>query len=346
MKTVSSMFQTASQQDNERKVAINWRSTPMLKRGLFSFKTQFSQVCGDSVYGRGQGKELQAYKNIIGFMEKSADMDVYQAVPTHQIVKTPPTEQECIEKLRGLKERARVYYKDVDQTDVTDNWAKLAGVRPGQPLDKNVPAQKRVLEKGARGGKRFSGTPMTEDEIVKDTVANCSGMLAEGFVIAFLNSGLRCPECQAVGKIGWCDGISHKSVDAFRDAVCTSCLENGVITLFEIKTRWEKHVVGTNGTYAGSFVALNTLMAMNANVYLVIASRDTGNVRIGKITSARMDTNPNWLYALQEGFTWGGPSSYVECDKGLKICPVRMPPLVDIITDDFCARVVEAAMQE
>ncbi len=78
----------------------------------------------------------------------------------------------------------------------------------------------------------------------------------------------------------------------------------------------------------------------------MIASRDTGDVHIGKITSAKMRTNHNWLYALQEGYTWGGPSSYVTCAKGLMHCPVKMPILVETMTDDYVERVVNAAISQ
>jgi hypothetical protein len=124
-----------------------------------------------------------------------------------------------------------------------------------------------------------------------------------------------------------------------------NCHNNGVITLFEIKTRWEKVVAtGGNGTYAGSFVALNTLMTLKSNIYLVIASRDTGDVRIGKITSAKMRGNPNWLYALQEGLEWGAPSSYVTCAGGFIHCPVKMPPLIETMSDKYVDEVALTAL--
>jgi len=320
---------------------IDWTNTPIMKGGVFQFKKQFDQVCGDTAFGYGRGKAKEGYVNTKSFMEHACGLDVFQGVPPGDILKAPPTEQECILKLRALNDRAYAYYSEIEQTRVTDHWSRDAGVKDGCAFDLNIPRQKRVYN---RQGKRFSGVPLSTEEQVRDMIEDNSGMLSEGHVVAFLNSGLKCPECKVVGQIGWCDGITHKSVDAFRDAVCMNCRKNGVATLFEIKTRWEKHVAKERGTYAGSFVALNTLMAMKANVYLVIASRDTGDVRIGKITSAKMRGNRNWLYALQEGFTWGGPSSYVVCEKGLSLCPVKMPILIEIVTDDFCKRVADAVL--
>jgi hypothetical protein len=76
-------------------------------------------------------------------------------------------------------------------------------------------------------------------------------------------------------------------------------------------------------------------MTLNANIYLVIVSRDTGDVHIGKITSAKMRGNRNWLYALQEGQHWGTLSSYMMCLSGLSKFSLKMIKLVDVMTDSF-----------
>jgi hypothetical protein len=270
---------------------------------------------------------------------------LFKCVEVGTIILSPPTKEEFIKKLHGIGTRAFHYYSNLsyDQTDVTDHWAKSARVRDGAPLDNSIPLQRRVL---ARGGTRFTANVVSTNDTIIDLIKNSRGILSEGNVVSFLNTEFKCPECDTIGQIGWCDGVSHRSVDSFRDAVCMSCHKKDVITLFEIKTRWEKVISkGDNGTYAGSFVALNTLMTLNANIYLVIASRDTGDVRIGKITSAKMRGNPNWLYALQENLNWGAPSSYVTCALGLVKCNAKMSPLIETMTDGFINEITVEALK-
>lgn len=323
---------------------IPWNSTPNFRNGLYAMRQNIEHIAGDNVFGKGKSRATAGVKAVASYLERSAQMDVFKCVEGGTIITTPPTKEEFITKLQELGTRALDYYSNLpyEQTDVTDHWAEAARIRNGAPLDPRIPLQKIVLN---RSGTRFSAKIVTAKYTVIDIIKGSRGMLAEGPTVAFLNSGLKCPECKVVGQIGWCDGVSHRSVDAFRDAVCMSCRKNGVITLFEIKTRWEKVAVKSgNGTYAGSFVALNTLMTLNANVYLVIVSRDTGDVRIGKITSAKMIGNHNWLYALQEGLEWGAPSSYVTCAAGFMHCPVKMPPLIETMPDSLIEEIATAAL--
>ncbi len=338
--------QQVQQAQAPRKLVLSWKDTTNFRGNPYSMVANLLHICGENVYGKHRGCEFKARKSVTSFLERSAKMDVFKCVEGGDVIKAPPTRDDMINKLVGLGNRAIEYYSNLpyQQTDVTDHWAKDARVRLGAPMNKSIQTQSRVLN---RSGKRFSAKDMTVKETVIDMIKTCGGMLAEGHVVAFLNSGLQCPECSAVGNIGWCDGITHRSVDAFRDAVCMNCLKNNNITLFEIKTRWENAVLsGGNGTYAGSFVALNTLMSINANVYLVLVSRDTGDVRIGKITSAKMRGNHNWLYALQEGFTWGGPSSYVTCAKGLMRCPVKMTPIIETLPRDVVDSIAKEAISK
>jgi hypothetical protein len=325
---------------------LSWKDTVNFRGNTYGMINNLKNICGEDVYGKNRGKEVDGRKSVTSFLERSSKMDVYKCVEGGDIISTPPTNEYMVNKLAELGKRAIKYYSSLpyEQTKVSDLWAKDANVQRGAPLNKCIPRQARVLN---RSGKRFTAKNITVNETVIDMLKNSRGMLSEGFVVSFLNSRLKCPECKMVGKIGWCDGVSHRSVDAFRDAVCTNCLEKGVVTLFEIKTRWERAAVDSgNGTYTGSFVALNTLMTINANIYLVMVSRDTGDVRIGKITYAKMRENHNWLYALQEGFTWGGPSSYVSCEDGFMVCPVKMPPLVETLTDDMVNKISQEALSK
>ena len=125
-----------------------------------------------------------------------------------------------------------------------------------------------------------------------------------------------------------------------------NCLNNGKTTLFEIKTRWSQDIPkNVKGTYAGNFAALLTLMKMNAKVYLIIVARDTGKIIMGNITSATLRGNKNWLYSLQEGFDWGSPSSYVNCDNGMFKVPVNMTPISEILNQTFLEEVMNKSIE-
>jgi len=325
-------------------VQLSWDKTPNFSKGLFPMQANIDHIAGENVYGKGRSRKTQALASVTSFLQLSTTMDMFKSVEGGTIIRTPPTKEEFIMKLKELGIRAINYFSSLpyEQTEVTDHWAIAANVREGAPLDVRIPLQKRILD---RSGKRFSAKILSVQESVVNLIKGSRGMLAEGNVIAFLNSVLKCPECKEVGYIGWCNGISHRNVDSFRDAICMKCHDKGVITLFEIKTRWENDVIKcANSTYAGSFVALNTLMTLNANLYLVLASRDTGNVRIGKITSAKMRGNHNWLYALQEGFNWGSPSSFVTCAKGFFKCPEQMPKIIETLTDKYMDEIISGAL--
>ena len=321
---------------------ISWDQTRIFKRGKYALANQLNTLCGEKVFGHKITYANRARDSVFNFLEKAASMDIMKGVPVGNIILAPPTHEECVNKLTGLCKRACKYYTKYPQTDVTDLWAKrIHKLKDGEPLNISNHQHHRVWKSGT---KRFSGKVQTLREQITEMVRGSRGMLAEGHVIAFLNSGLRCLECKAVGQIGWCDGISHRSVDAFRDAICMSCHSKGILTLFEIKTRWD-NMIDNRDTFAGSFTALNTLMTLKANIYLVIASRDTGDVRIGKITYATMRGNKNWLYALQENLDWGSPSSYVVCEGGMSKTPVKMPPIVENLTDEFLESVYDEVLK-
>lgn len=306
-----------------------WYQRSKMTLGKFgSLYMILDSIAGDVVFGKNKGKTKSAYDLLCNYMEKSEGMDCFKIVSPGNIIIKPPTDEEMIIKLVNYTNRAREYYRNEPFTMVTDLWAQ-GDIHDGMPLNKNIPHHARFLQ---RNEKRFSGKMASPAEQMVDLISSSSGMLCEGHVIAYLNTFFTCLECRVLGQIGWCEGISHRSVDGFRDAICMNCLKSGINTLFEIKTRWESAIIKhkDHGTYAGSFAAINALMMIKANVYLVIASRDTGDVRVGKITSSKLRGNKNWLYALQEGFEWGAPSSYVSCAGGLILLQNKMPPLIDI----------------
>lgn len=318
---------------------LEWNKTPNFKHGLYnSLYSNLSYICGELVFGKKVNKVKSAYNYVIKTLEWCASRDIFRYIPTGTIIKHNPTEEESITKLVDICNRAQDYYSNTNYElyEIIDNWYISANVKPGDPLSKSNARHQLILK---RSGKRFTAKNITVKEEIDNILENCAGLLSEGWIISFLNSGLKCPECKNTGHIGWCDIIPKSNIDAFRDAICMNCYHNNIITLFEIKTRWE-NTINNKGTYAGSFIALNTLMTMKANIYLVISSRDTGLVRIGKITSSKMKANKKWLYALQENLNYGSPSSFVFCKDGLHLCPIQMPVLKDILTTEYINNVI------
>lgn len=311
-----------------------WFETSNFKNGMWVFKNNFKDICGENVYGKGKGCEEIATKNIITYLERSMNILNFTTILPAEIVKPNITRKIILNRLIKLCEKAPLYFKKFKKTKVTDNWAlKIKSIVNGMPLNKNIRSHKRLLE---YGGKRFSGKNLTIKENVIEMIETSRDILAEGYIISFLNSGLMCPECKSIGNIGWYEGMEIECTDSFRDGICMNCFKNNKITLFEIKTKWENCVKNKNNIYSGSFISLNVLLAMNAKVYLIVASRDTGHIRIGKITHSKMRGNKRWLYALQENYNWGSPSSISYCEDGLKLLPVKMEPLNNILTDKFC----------
>ena len=314
---------------------MNWDNTNNFKEGIWAFKNYLNVICGENVFGKGKSKSEIAKINLIKYLDRSLKMGSLKKILPGDIIKNTPTHEFLVKRLLDLCSRALSYYKKFPVTQVTDNWSsKIKNIEYAMPLNSSERNHKRLLE---HGDKRFSGKELSIKENVLDMIKDVRGILAEGFVVSFLNSVLRCPECKVLGKIGWCKGLELDCSESFRDAICMNCYKKNKITLFEIKTRWENCIKNKNYTRSGSFIALNVLFLINANVYLVVASRDTGDVRIGKITKAKMRGNKNWLYSLQENLRWGGPSSVSFCENGLHKLQVKMEkPLLEIMTDNFC----------
>jgi len=320
------------------KTNMCWNETNNFEEGEWAFLNSLNTICGENVFGKGKSKSEIAKINVMKYLERSMGIDSLKNILPGDIISEPPTYEFLVARLIDLCERSPSYYNKFPKTHVTDTWScKVKSIKEGMPLNINDGNHKRLIK---YGGKRFTGEKLSIKENLIDMVKNSRDTLAEGFVVSFLNSGLKCPECKVVGKIGWCKGMDLYCSESFRDAICMNCYKKNKITLFEIKIRWEEYICDKNNTYSGSFIALNVLFAMRVNVYLVIVSRDTGNVRIGKITKTKMRGNKNWLYSLQENVGWGGPSSVSICKNGLHKLPVKMKkPLVEILTQGFCNKI-------
>jgi len=321
-----------------------WIHTPNFYNGIWVFKNNIRHICGDDVFGYGKGRSEMAVNNVIHFLEKSDDLQYLKSVKPCKIINKDPTYEELVCNLLNICKRSSLYFKKFPKTKVKDNWAyKVKNIKVAHPVNKSIHQHKKLLE---YGNKRFTGYKQNINDTIKNVILDNEGILAELYVLSFLNNNIKCPECKVNGKISSCEQYNINCSDSFRDGICMNCYNNDKLTLFEIKTRWEKDIKNKNFTHAGSFVALNVLFSMKANVYLVVVSRDTGTVRLGKITTSKPRANKNWLYSLQENFKWGSPSSLVICKNGLHILPNKMKPLKDVLTKNVCNKVSKQILEE
>lgn len=324
---------------------MNWDKTPNFYKGMWAFRNNINKMCGDDVLGYGRGCGERAVDNVISFLKRSINMSCFKNVETGVIITKSPTFNDLVDNLTYICEKAPLYYTKFPKTYVKDEWEnKHMKIKKIAPLDKNIQSHARLLK---YGGKRFTAIDKTIKEQVTDLVLNSKGILSEFYVVSFLNSNIKCPECKVNGKFGLCDNVQINCSNSFRDVICMNCYNNKVITLFEIKTRWDNTVSNKNYVDSGSFIALNVLFAIKAHVYVVIASRDTGDVRIGKITRSKPRSNKNWLYSLQENLGWGGPSSISICENGIYKLSYKMkPPLNKVLTNKMCNKIYKTVLDK
>lgn len=329
-------------QNNDIQVAYN--ATPAMKKSAFSLRRELSTVCGPVVFGQECPESVKrAQTKLVENCKMAVGCEYYTHIPTGKVVAGTPSEEDCVARMvEELKGCAKFYDDRNGYYDYVDEWAAALRKKDCEPLFRNN--GRSLYGRRTPNRKRFTSKKLDRDEYLERRSVD-RGFLGEGFVVGFLNQGLKCPECKKIGTIGLCGGTSIDYITSFRDAICMHCHEQGKITLFEIKTRWEKHIAeGGKTTYAGNFVAMNTLMAMGASVYMVLVSRDTGKIRIGKVGNAKPRANKAWLFSLQENKPWANPSCFTICET-LSELPVCMTPLVETISDNFRERVAEKAME-
>jgi len=318
------------------KYILSWRDTELLYNSTDEkIRCIIEKICGEGIFqGTVENCVEFALQKIIRKLSLTTK-PYYTDIRPGIIISESPTKKECVNRVYNELVKDRYYYQQrKGYVDITDEWAISSGKRK---CSTNVKAKKTP---------RFVGRRITEEEYLIDNALSCEGDLAEGFVVAHLNNTACCPECGVSGSIGWCSSATDKT-NTFRDAICMNCYGQDKITLFEIKTRWENAIRGKNTTYAGEYVALNALFAMKANVYIVIASRDSGIVRFGRITFAFMKANERFLYSIQEKLEWGGLSTTVKCGYGLIELEHKMnPPLEQILTNDFCKEIGTTALKK
>lgn len=312
----------------------NWRDTKLIVHlDDVKLKTIITRISGDDIFqGSSPGSGEYAYNYVKNILERSIK-PYYTRIHPGDIVHTPPTYEQCVQKVAyELKNDQEFYRRQGGYLEIIDKWA----------FDQEKHKCSTAVE--SQDEPRFIGKPMTENEFLRKQASQCEGILSEGFVVSYLNQNVACPECGVTGKVGWCKS-STKTTNSFRDAVCMSCYEDGVFTLFEIKTRWDSAIDGKNTTYAGDYVALNALFSVGANVYMVVLARDTGIVRMGKVTFAFMKANEKFLYSVQERLGWGTPNTTVKCGMGINPLREKTKPLVDILSKDILERIANEALE-
>lgn len=312
----------------------NWRNTKLMNHlDDIKLQTIITKLCGERIFkNTAEHTSAFAFNTFKESLQKSTN-PYYTNINTGRIISKPLSYQDCVDKMVIELQSDQQFYRRHDgYLDIVDSWAESQGKR------------KCTTDIDQEDTPRFLGIPMSEEEFLNKQIKQCEGILSEGYIIAHLNTAGCCPECGVSGKIGWCDTIKHSS-NSFRDGICMNCYENNIITLFEIKTRWEKSIAGKNTTYAGDYIALNVLFKIKANVYLVVSSRDTGVVRMGKITFAFMKVNERFLYAIQNKLNWGAPSTTVKCGDGLIEMKEKINPSMNqILTGDLCESIGKDAL--
>ena len=320
--------------DKNRICSTSWRDTKLMAHlDDVKLKTIVNKLCGEKIFkNTANHTGIFAFDVIKENLQKSLK-SYYTTINTGKIISEPLTYQDCVDKMVIELENDKQFYRRQNgYLDIVDSWAESQGKR------------KCTTDIEQEDRPRFLGIPINEEDFLKKQIKQCEGILSEGYIIAHLNTAGCCPECGIRGKIGWCESLKHSS-NSFRDGICMNCHENNVITLFEIKTRWENSIAGKNTTYAGDYAALNVLFRMRANVYLVVSSRDTGIVRLGKITFAFMKVNERFLYAIQEKLKWGSPSTTVKCGDGLVEMKEKInPPMIQTLSEDICENIGKEAL--
>jgi hypothetical protein len=283
------------------------------------------RICGQSIFkGKYPESTAHGYKLVVSRLNRSNSKQ-FTTINDGKIF-TEMSYDICVKKLVDEIKNEKLFFAFRGQTDVTDMWAKNQSKRS---WDKSVEPMDCP---------RYNGVEQTEDEFIKSYLENCNGLLSEGYVLKHFNEHYDCPECGVNGKVGWYN--NGQTSTSFRDGICLNCRENNITTLFEIKTRWEASIKDKSSTFAGDYVALHSLLNNGANVYLIVASRDTGTIRLGKITFAFMKATSRFLYGVQEKLNWGSPGSTIKCGDGLNIMDVQMdPPLEILLSDDICKKI-------
>lgn len=194
----------------------------------------------------------------------------------------------------------------------------------------------QVDDTGYGNKKRYIGRSLTKDEYIYNKIRGISGIISELFIISFLNnSTFTCPICSQGHRLHLCNtkGIS------FCDAICMGCNSKGIKTVYEIKTRKEREIINRNNTPAGDWVSIETYRRKNINVVLVVVSKDTGTIRVGRVTRWKIVGKSRFMYGLQEHIKLSSPASHIFCEDGFTQLDISLV-LNNYVTPELCKNVV------
>ncbi len=193
-----------------------------------------------------------------------------------------------------------------------------------------------VKDTGYGNKKRYVGRDLTKEEYINKKIEGVSGIICELFVISFLNnSTFVCPICRQGHRLHLC----NTSGVPFCDAICMGCNSKGIKTVYEIKTRNERTMTDRNDTPAGDWVSIEAYHRKNINVILIVVSRDTGTIRVGRITRWKIIGKPRFMYGLQEHTKLSSPASHVFCEDGFTKLDISLI-LNNYVTPELCNNVV------
>jgi hypothetical protein len=333
---------------NHKKI-VNWNNTPNINNQLYNLKTQLETICGENVYGKNKNKNtIQiilsfSYSYILSLL---SNYSKFFNIEDGIIINEYPSINNITNKLIHVTNTYQNHinnYLDNDKmySIIIDTWAENSKILDGMPLNNSISYHNRILN---QKNIRFIKKKISINNEIKKFVENSKGYISEPFIISYLNNNIKCPICKIHNSIAWCYNMTHTSKDSFRDAQCLNCKKNNIITLFEIKTRWEskntpKEIDNCYHTNAGSFAALNNLMMYNANIFLIIVFRDSGSVKLGKISKALLKGNKDWLYNMQEKIPICSPSSTVICNKIYNLPNKMIPTLENILSNEIFEKI-------
>lgn len=274
-----------------------------------TFVRILDRLCGNTVFQGTAPHTVELAEKRIKKLLCNYATEYYTSFTRGIIQNRLPSKHELVSRFTDeLKSHISFYDRYDGLLKIKDNWADALGKPKCSPNVKkieNVP--------------RFSAYHVDKTKYIKECLQTCKSFIIECLAIYHLNTEHTCPECNGRNCISWSGGSGHTHSSSFRDGICLRCLDNNKITIFEVKSRWEKCVRQQDRIYAGNYISLTSLFSLNANIYMVVVSRDTGNVRMGKATFGYMRIREKFLYALQENENWGSPSSYVICEGGIYV---------------------------
>jgi hypothetical protein len=123
------------------------------------------------------------------------------------------------------------------------------------------------------------------------------------------------------------------------------CNSKRIKTVYEIKTRKEREIIDRNDTPAGDWVSIETYRRKNINVVLVVVSKDTGTIRVGRITRWKIVGKPRFMYGLQERTKLSSPASHVFCEDGFTKLDISLV-LNNYVTPELCKKVMANILKE